>query len=379
MKNIYFDNASTTKVRDEVADAMLRVMRDNYGNPSSSHHIGRLAAGELDAARKKIADALGAPPDDVYFTSGGTESDNWAVLNAAETLARKGRHILTSAIEHDAVIESMKKLEKTGWEVTYLMPDGAGRITPESFAAALREDTVFASIMLVNNETGAINPVSGYSQQIKRRGLGTVLHTDAVQGFCKIPFTVKALGADLVTVSAHKIHGPKGVGALYVKKGVKLSQLIFGGGQENGKRPGTEALPAIAGFGEAARLAHLELSETSAMVRNIRNYTSARLSEELPDAVIIGNGDSPFLLSISLPGHKSEVIMSFLDREGICVSKSSACKKGARSRVLEAMRLKNEIIDGALRISFSRYNTIDEAEHFVMTLKRASETLLKPL
>jgi len=379
MKNIYFDNAATTVVRDEAADAMMRVMRDNYGNPSSVHQIGRLAAGELDAARENVAAALGALPGDVYFTSGGTEADNWAILNAAETLKHRGRHILTSAIEHDAVIEPIKKLEKTGWEVTYLIPDSAGRITAESFVTALREDTVFASVMLVNNETGAINPVSEYSQHIKRRGLSTVLHTDAVQGFCKIPFNVKTLGADLVTISAHKIHGPKGVGALYVKKGTKLSPLIFGGGQENGKRPGTEALPAIAGFGEAARLAHLEFPKTTATVRNIREYTATRLSEELPDAIIVGNGDSPFLLSISLPGYKSEVLMSFLDSKGICVSKSSACKKGARSRVLEAMRLKNEVIDGALRISFSRFNTIDEAECFVMTLKRASETLLKSL
>jgi len=377
MKNVYFDNAATTIVRDEVAGVMLRVMRENYGNPSSGHLTGRLAAGELDAARENVAEALGARSSDVYFTSGGTEADNWAVLNAAETLARKGKHIVTSAIEHDAVIAPVKRLENTGWEVTYLMPDSAGRITAESFAGALREDTVFASVMLVNNETGAINPISEYARQIRLRGLGTVLHTDAVQGFCKIPFKVKPLGADLVTVNAHKIHGPKGVGALYVKEGTKLSQLTFGGGQENGKRPGTEALPAIAGFGEAARLAQQELSETSAAVRNIREYTSARLTEQLPGAVIIGNGDSPFLLSISLPGYKSEVLLNFLDGEGICVSKSSACKKGARSRVLEAMRLKNEVIDGALRISFSRYNTIDEADYFINTLKRASDTIFK--
>jgi cysteine desulfurase len=233
--------------------------------------------------------------------------------------------------------------------------------------------------MLVNNETGAVNPISEYSQQIKHRGLSTVLHTDAVQGFCKIPFNARTLGADLITISAHKIHGPKGTGALYIKEGLKLSPFILGGGQENKKRPGTEALPAIAGFGEAARLALMGLSETAAKVRTIREYTIARLSEDLPDAVIIGYGDSPFLLNLSLPGYKSEVLMSFLSGEGICVSKSSACKKGARSRVLEAMRLKNEIIDGALRVSFSLYNTKDESEYFVSTLKRASKTIIKAL
>jgi cysteine desulfurase len=274
-------------------------------------------------------------------------------------------------------MEPVKKLETMGWAVTYLMPDSAGRIPAGSFAAALREDTVFASVMLVNNETGAVNPISEYSREIKRRGMCTVLHTDAVQGFCKIPFSVKTLGADIVTVSAHKIHGPKGIGALYIKEGVKLSPMILGGGQESGKRPGTEAIPAIAGFGEAARLGRIELQETSAIVRNIRNHTSTRLFEELPDIVMIGCGDSPFLLSISLPGYKSEVLMSFLDGEGICVSKSSACKKGARSRVLEAMRLKNDIIDGALRVSFSRFSTIDESEYFVSTLKQATETIIK--
>ena len=364
-------------VRDEAASAMLRVMQEIYGNPSSTHNMGRRAAEMLSAARKNVADALGARPDDIYFTSGGTEADNWAVLNTSESNARKGRHILTSAIEHDAVMEPVKKLEKAGWEVTYLKPGGDGRITAESFSAALRDDTVLASVMLVNNETGAVNPVEEYSRQIKRRGLFTVLHTDAVQGFCKIPFTVKTLGADLVTVSAHKIHGPKGVGALYVSNNIKLPPFILGGGQECGKRSGTEALASIAGFGEAARLARLEFQETSACVRSLHQYAVARLSEQLPEAVIIGRGDSPYLLSLSLPGYKSEVLMSFLDGEGICVSKSSACKKGARSRVLEAMGLRNDVIDGALRVSFSRYSTTDEAERFVTTLKRASETIVR--
>jgi len=276
-------------------------------------------------------------------------------------------------------MEEVKKLEKTGWDVTYLAPDSAGRIQAEDFAAALREDTLLATVMLVNNETGAVNPIWEYSEEIKRRRLKTVLHTDAVQGFCKIPFTVKTLGAGLVTVSAHKIHGPKGVGALYIKSAVKPTPLFSGGKQEKGKRAGTEALPAIAGFGEAARLGKLELEKTAEATRRLRGFMVRRLAEELPEAVIIGNGDSPYLLSLSLPGYKSEVLLSFLEGEGICVSKSAACKKGARSRVLEAMRLKNEVIDGALRVSFSRYSTEDQAEYLVQTLKKASKTLLKAL
>ena len=377
--NIYFDNAATTAVRSEAAAAALRAMREEYGNPSSSHRTGRRAAGGLESARAEVAKALGAEPGEVFFTSGGTESDNWAVLGCAEALSRRGRHLITSSVEHDAVMEPAKKLERMGWDVTYLAPDARGRVPEEDFAAALREDTAFASIMLVNNETGAINPVEGYSREIKRRGLGTVLHTDAVQGFCKIPFTPKTLGADLVTVSAHKIHGPKGAGALYVKKGAKLPPLILGGGQEGGKRSGTEAAPAIAGFGEAARLGLLEREESAAAVRGLRGYVVARLSEEIPEAVVIGEGGSPYLLSLSLPGHKSEVLMSYLDSEGICVSKGAACKKGARSRALVAMRLRDDVIDGALRVSFSRSSTQEEGEFFVQTLKKASQRLLKAL
>lgn len=384
---IYFDNAASTKVRDEAVSAMERVMRECYGNPSSTHFMGRGASAELESAREKIAQALGARREEVYFTSGGTEADNWAVLGTAEALARKGRHVITSAIEHDAVLQPMKKLEKSGWEVTYIAPDSAGRIPAEAFAEALREDTVFASIMLVNNETGAVNPMAEYSGEIKRRRLGTVLHTDAVQGFCKIPLSARELGAGLITLSAHKLHGPKGVGALYVRNGIKPAPLIIGGGHESGKRSGTEALPAIAGFGEAAMTGSRELTATAERIRELRGHTILRLAEEVPEAVINGGGafaqgspgelGSPFILNLSIPGHRSEVLMSALESDGICVSMGAACKKGSRSRVLEAMRLKKELIDSALRISFSRYSTIEEADALVAALKKASGTLLK--
>ena len=375
--NVYFDNAASTKVRDEACGAALRVMREQYGNPSSAHYMGRAAAQELTCARKSVADALGARPGEIYFTSGGTEADNLAVFGACEALRRGGKHVIISAIEHDAVMKPAGKLESMGFDVTYLVPDSSGSMSVDTFAGALREDTVFASVMLVNNETGAINPVGEYSREIKRRGLGTVLHTDAVQGFCKIPFTVKTLGVDLLSVSAHKLHGPKGVGALYVREGVKLLPLLLGGGHENEKRAGTEALPAIAGFGEAARLGSLERGETAAAVGKLREYIAARLANELPEATLIGEGGTPFILSLSLPGWKSEVLMNALEGEGICVSNSAACKKGARSRVLEAMRLKNDVIDGALRVSFSRYSTQDEAEYFVQKLKKAAERIVR--
>jgi len=377
--NIYFDNAASTIVREEAIDVMLHVMREKYGNPSSMHYAGRRASGELEKARGSVAGALGARSENVYFTSGGTEANNWAIFGAAGKLSRNGKHIITSAIEHSAVMDPVKSLESKGWEVTYLAPDSTGVITPEAFAASLRDDTVFASVMLVNNETGVINPIGDYANEIKRRGTGTVLHTDAVQGLCKIPFTVKSLGADLITVSSHKLHGPKGAGALYIKEGIKIDPLIIGGGShERGNRAGTEPLPAIAGFGEAARLGRYELNETSSAVLKLRGYLIKQLKTELPDTVIIGEG-SPFILSISLPGYKSEVLMTYLSGEGISVSKSAACKKGARSRTLEAMRLRNDVIDGALRVSFSRYSTPEEAEHFVKVLKQAAETIFKAL
>jgi cysteine desulfurase len=404
MITVYFDNASTTRARDEVIGAMVAVLRDDYGNPSSSHALGRRAKAALDLARKNIAGALGAGAEEIFFTSGGTEADNWAVFSAAELSARRGRHIITTLIEHDAVKKPAELLMSRGYDVTWLRPDKQGRISLEDFAAALREDTVLCSVMLVNNETGAVNPIPELAREIKRRGLMTLLHTDAVQGFMKVPFTVKSLGVDLLSVSAHKLHGPKGAGALYVKKGLRLPPLLYGGGQENGKRSGTEALPAVVGFGEAVRLAALEQADTLARVRALHEFTVSRLREQLPDAVILSGGGctsgdspvgapgalpdtslgdrrsgSPFILSLSLPGYKSEVLMNFLEAEGIYVAKSSACKRGARSHVLEAMGLPNAVIDGALRVSFSRYSTPEEATYFVDKLKDASEKLYKAL
>jgi len=374
---VYFDNAATTKVCEAAIDAMNSVMQEMYGNPSSMHRMGRQASALIETARKSIADTMSANPKNIYFTSGGTEANNWAVLGLAELQSRKGRHIITSATEHDSVMQPIKKLESIGWEVTYLMPDSMGRLPFEAFAKALREDTAFASIMLVNNEVGSINTISEYASEIKRRNYSTLLHTDAVSAFCKIPMTIKTLSADLISISAHKLHGPKGVGALYIKDGLNQPAALLGGSQENGRRPGTEALPAIVGFGQAVIYWQNDYSATHDHIKKLHTYAVSSLGKMLPEAVFISQGDCPYLLSLSLPGHKSEVLMSFLDSEGICVSKSSACKKGARSRVLEAMRLNNEIIDGAIRISFSRYNTFDEVDCLVTALKRASKTLLK--
>lgn len=358
---------------------MVNIMCNDYGNPSASHTMGRQARAALEAARGVIAGALGAGHDELYFTSGGTEADCWAILGAAEAGARRGRHIISALSEHDAVRQTLRHLENRGWEVTWLLPGQNGRIPSSAFAEALREDTVLATIMLVNNETGAVNPIREMTGEIKRRGLGCLFHTDAVQGFMKLPegFTAPQLGADLISVSAHKIHGPKGIGALYIKKGVKLPPILFGGGQERDMRPGTESVPAAAGFCEAVRLAVLERNEVSAQVRQIYELTAGLIREKLPGAVILSPGDSPYILSLSLPGLKSEVLMNSLEAEGVFVAKSSACKRGARSHVLEAMKLPADVIDGALRVSFSRETTPADAAYFVEKLAGAAERLSK--
>ena len=374
---VYFDNSATTRVCGEAAAAVMKMMTEEYGNPSSTHTLGRHAKAALDEARKNVANAIGALPEEVFFTSGGTEADNWALMSAAELMRHRGRHVITTAVEHDAVLKTAAKLEKIGYEVSYIGTDDAGRIDMQELKAALREDTVLVSAMLVNNETGAVNDIAAISRELRMRRSAALLHTDAVQAFCKIPFAVKLLGADLVTLSSHKIHGPKGIGALYVKKGLRLPPLLLGGGQERGYRSGTEGLPNIVGFGVAAKIGRDLLPQTEKNLRALREYTKNRVTELIPEAVTIGEGDAPHILSISLPGYKSEVLMNYLDAEGICVSKSSACKKGGRSHVLEAMRIPNEIIDGALRVSFSRMNTMEEAEYFAVKLKAAADRLIR--
>lgn len=376
---VYFDNAATTQVCSEAAQEALRVMTENYGNPSSSHELGRNARRTLENARETIAACLGSSTEEVYFTSGGTEADNWAILGAAGASFHRGKHMITTAAEHDAVRKPAEYLKTKGWEVTYLMPDKTGCVSAEEFENSIREDTVLASVMLVNNEIGAINPVQEINRIIKRRGGRILLHVDAVQAFCKMPFTVKNLGADLVSVSAHKIHGMKGAGALFVKNGTKINPIIMGGGQEKGKRPGTEALPAIASFATAAEMGKKQIDASEQKVRLVRDTVVSALTDALPECRILSGAGSPYVLSISLPGYKSEVLMNYLEAEGICVSKSSACKKGGRSHVLEAMRLPSDVIDGAIRLSFCRYNTPDEAKYFVEKLREAGEKLYKKL
>lgn len=371
---VYLDNAATTRVCPEAADIAYKTMLETYGNPSSTHTKGREAKAVLDNARKQLAAALDCAPGEVYFTSCGSEGDNWAIINGAESMRRKGLHIISSEVEHDAVRKSMDELKRRGFEVTMLKPESDGSISPEAVAAALRPDTVLVSLMMVNNETGAVTDIAAVAKALKKAKSIALLHTDAVQGFMKVPFSAKRLGADMITVSGHKIHAPKGIGALYIKTGVKIKPYIIGGAQESGLRAGTEAMPQIAAFGKACELAKASMNDATERMAQLRQYAAGRIVAEMPEAVIIGGG-APHILSLSLPGWRSEVLMNFLEARSVFVSRSSACKKGGRSHVLEAMGLPAEVIDGAVRISLSRYTTKDELDELCSALKDAHDTL----
>lgn len=371
---VYLDNAATTRVCPEAADIAYKTMLETYGNPSSTHTKGREAKAVLDNARKQLAAALDCAPGEVYFTSCGSEGDNWAIINGAESMRRKGLHIISSEVEHDAVRKSMDELKRRGFEITMLKPESDGSISPEAVAAALRPGTVLVSLMMVNNETGAVTDIAAVAKALKKAKSIALLHTDAVQGFMKVPFSAKRLGADMITVSGHKIHAPKGIGALYIKTGVKIKPYIMGGAQESGLRAGTEAMPQIAAFGKACELAKASMNDATERMAQLRQYAAGRIVAEMPEAVIIGGG-APHILSVSLPGWRSEVLMNFLEARSVFVSRSSACKKGGRSHVLEAMGLPAEVIDGAVRISLSRYTTKDELDELCSALKDAHDTL----
>ncbi len=371
---VYLDNAATTRVCAEAADIAYKVMTECYGNPSSTHTKGREAKAYLDTARAQIAAALGCSAQEVYFTSCGSESDVWAITKGAESTARRGNHIISSAVEHDAVRKTLEDLEGRGFEVTYLSPEMDGSVSVDAVKAALRKDTILVTLMMVNNETGGVTDISAIAKMLKAEGSKALLHTDAVQGFMKVPFSAKKLGADMISISGHKIHAPKGIGALYIKTGVKIKPLIRGGAQESGMRAGTEAMPQIAAFGKAAELAFSGMKVSCEKMASLRSLAMSTICADIPEAQIIGGG-APHVLSVSLPGWRSEVLMNFLEAEGIYVSRSSACKKGGRSHVLEAMHLPAQVIDGAIRISFSRYNTEDDVLALCASLKCAHDTL----
>ena len=349
----YLDNAATTRVCPEAARAALEVMTEGFGNPSSGHAAGRAAAARLAEDRAVVAQRLGCAAEELYFTSCGTEGDNWSIRAAMEFNKRRGRHIVVSAIEHSAVLEPVRALAAQGCEVTYLKPDKSGRIRCEDLQAALRPDTALVSLMLVNNELGTLQPARQAAETIRRSGCPALLHTDAVQAFLKGPFTPAELGADLLTVSGHKIRAPKGIGVQYVRRGLEPSPLLLGGGQEQGRRPGTEPTAQIAALAAACRAwddsfpAHLSA---------LKQYALETLAA-VPGLEVVSAGDAPHICAVSLPGYPSEMLVRDLSDQGVSVSSGSACHKGKPSHVFAALGLPKRTLMGVLRISFSPENT----------------------
>ena len=349
---VYADNAATTPVTPAVLEAMTPWLMENYGNPSSIYSIGRAARTAVEKARRQVAAALNADPGEIYFTSCGTESDNWAISAAVWQGRHAGRHIITTAVEHSAVLEPCRQLEQEGYEVTYLKPDRTGHISTEQVAEALREDTVLVSVMLVNNETGCLFPVADIARLLKERGSRALVHCDAVQGFLKVPCDPVGWGVDLMSLSAHKIGGPKGVGALYTAPELRnLRPLLPGGGQEGGLRSGTEATAQIAGFARAVELRQEHLDETLRHMAEIRAYCRERLLS-IPGVVPVGEGTAPHILAVSLVGYPSANIVTDVGAQGICISAGSACHRGKASHVVSALHLDKKTAAGVIRISF---------------------------
>ena len=367
---IYLDNSATTKPCKEAVEAMTTALTELWANPSALYGFGIDAARQLKAARAKVSAALGAEPERVFFTSGGTEADNWALFGSAKRFGKKNKHIITTAIEHHAILNYPKELENQGFEVTYLQPNESGQITLESLKTALRKDTFLVSIMMVNNETGAVMPISQMAKLTHRMCPDAVFHTDAVQGFMKVPFQAKTLGADLITVSSHKIHGPKGAGALYISPRLKsFPALLIGGGQEGGYRSGTEAMPAIIGFGAACEACSATFREDIAREKELISDLADRL-QAMHGVVINGVHEAPHILNISVPGVPTQNSINILQDAGICVSAGSACAKGHRSHTLTAMGLSPEVMDGSFRVSICRNTSKEELDKLVAVIEK---------
>ena len=371
---IYMDNAATTRLSSEAFEAMRPFMMEQYANPAGTYSFTNKSNEAMENARAQVASVIGAKSAEIFFTSGGTESDNWAIRLALHQNRHVGKHIITTAVEHSAILETCKALEQEGYSVTYLKPDKNGDIAVSQVENALREDTALVTMMLVNNETGCIFPVSETAQLLKDKSSRALLHTDAVQAFLKIPFRADTLGADLISVSAHKLGAPKGIGGLYLGERIRAPKpLIFGGGQESGLRSGTEATGQIAGFAKAVELRADHLDEKLAHVAAIKAYAGEKLLA-LDGVVRIGDGTAPHILSISLVGYPSANVVTELGAQGICISAGSACHRGQLSHVYRAMGLDKKTAAGVLRVSFGPETTKEEIDALVSALKAHRDT-----
>lgn len=371
MNRIYLDYSATTPLAPEVLEAMRPYLTESYGNASSIHGFGREAKVAIDTAREKLAVALGAQPQEIAFTSGGTEASNMAILGVAHTLSEP-RHLVTSRVEHPCVLNPCRELEKHGWQVTYVEPDATGMISVNAVAAALRPDTALISIMFANNEVGTINPIAEIARLATERKI--LFHTDAVQAFGKLPIDVRELPVSLLALSGHKIYGPKGMGALFVRRGVKLQPLLFGGHQERERRAGTENVAGIVGLGKAAELIMAQRATETARLQRLADDFEKRVQEIFPRATLNGSLTArlPAVLNLSFPGFESTALLMSLDLQGIAVSNGSACSSGSVeiSHVLQAMKLSRERALSALRFSFGKYTTAAEVEITVQALKK---------
>ena len=366
---IYLDNSATTKPCKEAVEAMMLALTENWANPSALYDFGIEAGRQLRTARHAVAAAMGAEPDRVFFTSGGTEADNWAIFSTVKRFGKRGKHIITTAIEHHAILHCMKELEAQGFEVTYLQPDSTGTVTLEALKAALRKDTILVSIMMVNNEVGSVMPIAQMAKLTHKLCPDAVFHTDAVQGFLKVPFAAKTLGADLISVSSHKVHGPKGVGALYISPRLKsFPAYLIGGGQEGNYRSGTEGTPAIFGFAAACSATATTYKEDAKAEKALIDGLAEKLSA-LEGIRINGSHEAPHVLSIAIPGVPTQNSINILQDHGICVSAGSACAKGHRSHVLEAMKVAPETIDGTFRVSICKDTTQEELDQLYTVIK----------
>ena len=377
MRQIYLDHASTTPVRPEVVEAMAPYFTEHFGNPSSIYPLGQEASDAVAAARESLASLIGATPREIFFSSGGTESDNWALKGFARANATKGRHIITSAIEHHAVLHTCEALEREGFEVTYLPVDEHGLVSVEDFKAAIRPNTILASIMFANNEIGTIEPIRELAAAAHEASV--VFHTDAVQAFGHEPIDVNELGIDMLSASSHKIYGPKGVGLLYVRRGVKLQNLLDGGQQERGRRGSTENVPGIVGFARAAELAAEEIVPERDRQLALRDHAIRRILEEIPSAKLNGSWESRLAnnVNFSFEFIEGEGMLLQLAARGICVSSGSACTSGSLepSHVMRAMNIPYTAAHGTIRFSLSRYTREKEIDYVIATLPSVIDRL----
>lgn len=377
MQAIYLDNAATTRVETPVAQGAYRVMTEEYGNPSSLHRLGLRAERLIEAATQSVLRVLGTGSGRVVFTGSGTEADNIALFGAALQRSGRGRHIITTAIEHPAVLGPMKELERQGYTLTLLRPGPGGTVSVEALAEALRPDTILVSVMAVGNETGAMQDIPAMVRLTREKSPHALFHCDAIQAFGKLPFHVGQWGVDLLSLSGHKIGAPKGIGALYLADRVHIAPVVFGGGQQQGLRPGTESVPLIHALGLAADLAMEHREAAYEQMSRLQAQLLEGLGK-MPGVVVhLPSAASPYILHFSLPGYRAEVVLHFLENRNIYVSSGSACSRGALSPVLTAMGLPRREIEGALRVSFSRHNTPDDVQALLNALQDAQTQLIK--